>query len=327
MALPTCSLSILVARTDVLFMMKTIPHIVKMCNYPFSERLLAVDTAPLTGDKVSRPGVGTMEQLRQCCDRLLTDGVVDRVVDINYSPAYRRQVYRKHLGSSFIRPTHNYKGYPILGTIFSLEEVASDYILHFDSDMLLYQDPDYNWIQTGIKLLQQHKTIIAARPLAGPPCKQTLLQQEECTTDLTEFCQFPTLGSRVYLIDRKRFNNFLPLPVLWRPFKTQFINVLPETAKSWLNYFTNRGKLGSWEVMFSNRLRQTSCVRINLTSPKAWTLHPKVRGTEFIQALPQIIEKVELGWYPPEQGGNYDLNLVPWLEALRAEAIGNCSML
>ena len=129
----------MVARTDIPFMMETIPHLVRTSHYPFVEKVLFLDTAPLTGDKVGRPGIGTLEQLRENCARLMDMGVVDRLIDMDYNDAYRQQVYKKHFGS-VPKPTHNWKGYPILGTIFSLEETVGDYVVHFDSDMLQYQN-------------------------------------------------------------------------------------------------------------------------------------------------------------------------------------------
>ncbi len=138
MVMPTCSLWIMVARTDIPFMMHTIPHLVRMNNFPFEEKVLAVDTAPLSGEKVNRPGVGTMADLRKLTKILLKEGVVDRVVDINYDPEFHRRAFQKHFGT-YIRYTHNYKGYPILGSIFKIEACRSDYMLHFDSDMLLHQ--------------------------------------------------------------------------------------------------------------------------------------------------------------------------------------------
>jgi hypothetical protein len=173
MTFPSCSLWILVARTDLPFMMQTIPHLVRMSHFPFQEKVLAIDTASLSGDKVNRPGVGTMAELRDRTEQLLQAGVVDRVVDINYDPSYRDRVYRKHFGGP-IKPTHNYKGYPILGSIFTIEEARSDYMLHFDSDMLLYQSPDYSWIEDSIKLMEKHPEVMFFRPLAGPPTKDPL---------------------------------------------------------------------------------------------------------------------------------------------------------
>ena len=65
------SLWILAARTDVPYMLQTIPHQIRACNYPFTERVLAVDTAPLTGDKRYRYDTGSQEQLESACQTLV----------------------------------------------------------------------------------------------------------------------------------------------------------------------------------------------------------------------------------------------------------------
>ena len=94
MTTPNCSLWFLVARIDVAFMMHTIPHLVKMCDYPFTERVLAVDSIPPAGFYGKRPRTGTLEELRFCCDELLNRGIVDKVVDIDYSKDYRNTTAR-----------------------------------------------------------------------------------------------------------------------------------------------------------------------------------------------------------------------------------------
>lgn len=313
MVSPSCSLSIMVARTDIPFMMHTIPHLVRACNFPFKQRMLAVDTAPLSGDKVNRPGIGTMEQLRDYCDQLLKAGVVDTVVDIDYSEEFRQKAYRKHFGSD-LKLTHNYKGYPILGTIFAIEEPKCDYLVRFDSDMLLHQAPGYNWLEEGIQLLKEHPEIMSIRPLVGPPTEDGLLHQRVAyERDPAGFYRFKFFSSRAYLIDRKRFDQLLPLPVLWRSYKNEFMNWLPSSLQTALHRLTGKGKLDSWEVMVSKYLEETDYVRSVIDSPKAWTLHPRDRGPEFIEALPKIIEKIEKGWYPSEQAGHYDLLLKYWL--------------
>lgn len=313
MVLASCSLSILAARTDLPFLMQTVPHIVRGCNFQFSDRLLAVDTAPLSGDKVNRPGIGTLDELRQCCHQLKDAGVVDRVEDIDYSDSYRQEVYRKHFGLP-IRNSHNYKGYPILGTIFSIENPQTDYLVHFDSDMLLHSEPDYSWVEEGIKLLQQNPDVIAVRPLTGPPTSDgSIHQQVDYEYDRNGFYRFNFFSSRVYLIDCKRFEKLLPLPALWRSYNKKILNRLPNGIKTMLNYLTNKGQLDSWEVMVSRRLEETKYVRATMESPKAWTIHPKDRSPEFLEALPDIIKYIEAGWYPMAQAGYYDLDLKSWL--------------
>ena len=307
MALSSCSLWIFVARTDIPFLMLTIPHLVRMNNFPFAERVLAVDTAPLTGDKIGRPGIGSLEELRDCTQKLQQAGIVDRIIDINYDRAYCDHLYRRHFGTP-VGPTHNYKGYPILGSIFTIEECRSDYMVHFDSDMMLHQEPDYSWITGGIELMQRHPYLMSVRPLAGPPTADgTLYQPNTYEKHPDGFYQFKFFGSRVYLVDCKRFAKLFPFPIIWRPFRNRWLNQLPVSLQTLYSNLTGKGELESWEIMVSRKVEATDYARATLANPKAWTLHPKDRSPAFIAALPQIIDKIEAGKYPPEQAGHYDL--------------------
>jgi hypothetical protein len=76
------------------------------------------------------------------------------------------------------------------------------------------------------------------------------------------------------------------------------------------------GKLMLWEKMVTESLREKSFVRADLDSSEAWCLHPNDHGLNFVIALPKIIERVEAGWYPPEQAGYYDLKLGTWMRHL-----------
>ena len=313
--MPRCSLSIMVARTDIPFMMETIPHLVRTSQFPFVEKVLFIDTAPLSGDKVGRPGIGTLEQLRANCANLQRRGLVDRLVDMDYDRAYRQRLYRKHFGS-VPKPTHNWKGYPILGTIFSLEETVGDYVVHFDSDMLQYQRPDHSWIRAGIELMTQRPEILFVRPLAGPPRPDGKLEQKVPYDVDDGFYRFKFFGSRAYLLHKATFEQFLPVPVLWMDYKNAWLQRLPARVLTWLNHWTGRGKLDSWEVMISRELERTSGWRATLASPDAWTLHPVARGEAYIQALPEIIADIERGQYPAGQEGRYDLDLPLWLQRI-----------
>ena len=307
MSQPSCSLWIFVARTDISFLPYTLPHLMRMSNFPFEERVLAVDTAPLTGDKISRPGIGTQEELRAIAQTFLDEGVVDRVVDINYDSDYCDRLYRKHFGRP-LAPTHNYKGYPILGSIFTIEECRSDYMVHFDSDMMLYQEPNYSWITEGIATMQRHPQVMAVRPLAGPPTDDgSLYQSREYERHPDGFYQFNFFGSRVYLIDCQRFEQLCPFPIIWRSFRNSWINKLPISLQTLYGNLTGKGKLESWEILVSGKVEQTDYTRATLDNPLAWTLHPKDRSPAFIEALPQIIENIEAGDHPEQQAGHYDL--------------------
>lgn len=311
----TCSLSITVARTDILFMMYTIPHLVRSCNFPFFKRVLVMDTAPLSQEKVNRPGLGTLEDLKACCQKLVDDGVMDEILEIDYSESYRRQTYKKYFGLSNIRPTHNYKGSPMLGYIFSIEKVPGDYILHLDSDMLLYQKPGFNWIELGIDLLKRRDDVMFVRPFTGYPMpSEELFQQiQSYDYDPEGFYKFTFFSLRAFLLQRSKFEQLNPMPISWRCFKRKWLSNLPPRVLTSVNNWTGRGKLESWEVIMSRQLKKMHCFRATLAHPEAWTLHPTQHGPEFVDNLPHIIDRIEQGDAPKEQSGYYDLQLEYWL--------------
>lgn len=295
-------------------MMHTIPHLVRSCDFPFYKRILFVDTAPLTGDKVNRPGVGTMAQLRANCTELIRQGVMDEVIDMDYSPDCQRQLYRKHFGTERIKPTHNFKGYPILGSIYSIEKISGDFVLHFDSDMLLHQQPHYDWIQAGMELLKRREDVMFVRPLSGPPTADDhFFQKKEFSLDADGFYRFKFFSSRAFLLHKEKFEQFLPIPALWTKYKNQWLSTLPTKLLTEINNIFNRGKLDSWEVMVSRKLNGTHYVRATMTDPRAWTLHPISRSPQFIENLPALIQRIEAGEFPLQQRGYYDLQLDAWL--------------
>lgn len=311
----TCSLSITVARTDVPFMMQTIPHLVRSCNFPFFKRVLVMDTAPLSQEKVNRPGLGSLDDLRACCQKLIDDGVMDEVLEMDYSESYRRQTYKKYFGCSEIRPTHNYKGSPMLGYIFSIDKVPGDYVLHLDSDMLLHQEPGFNWIQLGMDLLNRRDDVMFVRPFAGFPLpSQALANQTKFHEyDPEGFYKFTFFSLRAFLLKRSKLEQLCPMPVLWRCFKRAWMSNLPPRVLTSVNNWTGRGKLESWEIIMSRQLERMNCVRATLAHPDAWTLHPLKHGPEFVENLPKIIDRIERGEAPQEQVGYYDLQLECWL--------------
>ena len=313
---PSCSIWFLVARTDVPFMMQTIPHIIRMCNYPFSQKVLAVDTGQLSGEYISRPHIGTLAELQECCDSLLASGVIDRVVDIDFGENYRRRVYKKHLGR-FIPHTHNFRGAPVLGYIFLLEQTGSDYLVHFNTDMLVYQNSGYNWIEEGIKALTRYQEIVCVTPLSGPPTEDGSLHQTvPYERDTRGFYRFKQFTSRKFLIDVKRFERLLPLKILWHVKKQK-----SDARRSPLQTkgpFAAQDEIDRWENMVSSRLRETPYFRVDLDTRSAWALHSSQNhGRDFVDNLPHLIQRIESGWYPPEQAGHYNLHLASWLEGGR----------
>ncbi|WP_009543517.1 hypothetical protein [Crocosphaera subtropica] len=331
---PPVSLWILVARTDVPYMLKTIPHLIRSCNYPFVERVLAMDTAPLIGDKRYRYDIGSQEQLDQACQTLIDQGMMDRVAKIDYHPERIKTIYEKYFGAQqapqMLNHTHNWKGSTVYASLYCIEAAKSDYYLHFDADMLLHQDPGYDWITEGIKLMDSVPTIATIRPFCGPPHpEEKIIHAPNFYRDERGFYGHKFFSMRAYLVDRKRFVQLSPIPLMWKypplwsrhlPQPLQFLAAKIE-RKLRKSKGSVQGAIESFEPMTSKKLSETDFVRANLSSTQAWTIHPPKHTAQFIQALPQLIKLIEQGKYPLEQAGYYDLVLESWQDLLENNSV------
>ncbi|MBW4558881.1 MAG: hypothetical protein KME59_23765 [Trichormus sp. ATA11-4-KO1] len=325
------SMWILAAKTDVPYMLRTIPHLVRACNYPFVERVLAIDTANLTGSMRVRYNPGSQEELESACKTLVDQGFIDKIVKIDYEPAQINRIYQKYFGDQqaqqMLNHTHNWKGSTIYGSLYCIEASATDYYLHFDADMLLHQDPDYNWITNAIDLMVSTPSIVTARPLCGPPHPEgKAFQPRQFVKDPRGFSAQKFFSMRAYLINRQTFSLLSPIPLIWKS-PPLLSRKLPQPLQPLFAKIERRlrrtsgsiqGALASFEVMASEKLQNSSFVRADLSSTKAWTIHPRQHDPEFIQALPNLIKLIEEGEYPLAQAGHYDLQLEAWLELLKS---------
>jgi hypothetical protein len=301
MMTPAVALSINAARPDVPFLDATVRHLVRMCRFPFVERVLVVDTSPPDRRYERQGALASLEELRSACATLREADVVDRVVDVDYAPARVREITTKHFGRP-LRHTHDFRGYPTYGLLFAYERARGDYFLHFDSDMLMHQAPGFSWIEEGIRLLRARPQIVTVTPLAGPPTPDgSLRQRVPYERDPDGFYVFQHFTSRKFLVERRRFDAFLPLAsraVSWR--------------RRLAGLLTGKSALERWEALVSERMIVTGTTRADVAAPSAWTLHPRDHGPAFVAALPSIIARIEAGEFPPAQAGDYDLRLALW---------------
>jgi hypothetical protein len=325
------SVWILVARTDVPYMLHTIPHQLRACNYPFVEKVLAVDTAPLTGDKRYRYDTGSQEELEKACQILIDQGVIDKIVKIDYDPTLVKQVYTKYFGLDqalqMLEHTHNWKGSTVYASLYCIETAKTDYYLHFDADMLLYQNSDYDWISEAIALTESVPEIAAIRPRCGPPHPEgKAFHPNPFTIDERGFFAHKFFSMRAYLVRRDRFAELSPIPLTWK-YRPLFSRYLPLPLQSFSAKVERKlrrqpsslkGAIESFEPMTSEKLAATKYTRADLASTQAWTIHPTQHGPDFINALPTLINLIEQGKYPLAQAGYYDLLLFEWQELLNS---------
>jgi hypothetical protein len=298
----SCTLSITSARPDARFLDIIVRHMVRSCNYPFTERVLVMDTAPLAARYLLDPQLASMEEFLSIGHKLLADKVIDRIAFPDYSPSTRRVVYTKHLGADHWE-THDFRGTQVLGTMQQIEESRGDYFLHLDSDMLIYQRPGYSWIKEAIKLLVDIPEVMVALPRPGPPRDDGSINQpySPYTRDSRGFFAFKFISSRCFLIDRRKFNKILPFKPMFLSWKRKLLSVL-----------TRKSTLLNWEQMASSRIEATPFIRADLDTSDAWYLHAPDHGSAFVEKLPSVIENVEAGYFPAGQAGDYDLRLQVW---------------
>lgn len=296
------SMVILAARTDVGYLRHTVSHLSRVCGRGSRDRVLLVDTAPVSGFYGRhRDGreEGRMEELFAECARFRDEGWIDRVVTIDYGEIDWSPIVRKYFGRDSLAHSHDRRGYPIYGSVYQLEVATHDYVVHFDCDMLIHQAPAFDWIQEGIRLIERTDDVMSVLPRSGPPTEdgEGLHQDHPYELDPREFYRFGNFTSRVFLLNRDRFRDLLPLPVRYR-------GGLKARARALVQ---GSSPLDSWERMVTEAMDGTKYCRADLATDRAWSLHPVDKGGEFVAALPEIIGNVEDGWYCEEQAGRYDM--------------------
>jgi hypothetical protein len=289
--------------TDVLFIEKTIPAIVKACNYPFSEVVIFINTAPLHGVFLDRPGIGTLPEVLSICEQLKNNHIVSRIQEISYCDREVKRLNKKFFGID-ARFIDDFRGAPIYGHLYSIEHTVGDYVAHFDSDILLYSQPGYSWIESGIQMIDDIEQILFISPLSGPPTKDGTLNQGDTTykVDPRGFYIFKEFTARKYLLSRSRFERSTPYRPLWISQKRKL-----------MSYITGKSALCQWEAMVNKKLRDTEFIRADMKDQRAWTLHTPDHGHEFIQNLPCVFEKLSRAQFPDSQRGHYDLILDDWI--------------
>ena len=83
------------------------------------------------------------EAHRAAMERLLADGVVDRVVQTPDDSTVIRGTYRKWFGVDSAG-THSANGQQLFTTLFGFESCSGDYVLQVDSDLLIVRHDRYH---------------------------------------------------------------------------------------------------------------------------------------------------------------------------------------
>ena len=300
---PNCDLFILSAVTDLSFLQFTIPHQVKQCKVN-GKKVLRIDTSPVSGYYKNHRELAKLSELKDLGKNFLNEGLIDEVLQIEYTKETVNAAYRRHFGKEFPE-THCFRGYPYYGSILPFESSDSEYIAHLDSDMLIYQEDGLDWIKEAIQIMEENQDIICCLPLSGPPLFDGQLNQGSTEYKFDKkrgIYLFKNFTSRIFVMNKARFASLLPMKINWLSWR-EIIK-----SKLWGN-----GKMLCWEVSVTSAIEKSTFYRADLTNKFAWSLHPTERGERFNSFIPQLISQIESGWFPKEQAGHYDLNLDWWI--------------
>ena len=118
----------------------------------FTEKVIVVD--PFEGPFSRQYDGPDPDAHRAAMERLLDDGVVDRVVYAPRDPAIIRDTYRRWFGVDSVE-THSKNGQQLFATLFGFDSCTGDYVLQLDSDLLILRtDGDHDYLSDMVEVLQ-----------------------------------------------------------------------------------------------------------------------------------------------------------------------------
>ena len=294
------SFTVNVCNSDAPFLEPTLRHMMRALNHPFTERLVAYDPGRQEGKYTERIQ-GKQNEIEAVLQRLLDDGVIDRIDVIPWTTEEQNRILNKYFGSEKI-DLKDFSGAPIYQYLYALDRCIGDYVFHADSDMLFHRTGVGSWIADGVELLQQEPHVIVTCPRAGPPQAKTWLEKltgrsfEPAPKEKWRRVDFTS--TRYFLMDMAKFKTCLPL-------------VQAKSGEPLENSLTHTFKQKGFEQW-------------NLTTLMHWTIHPWRHDENYIRYLPHLIWAVENNVYPFRRTGfRWDMrtegkHIDEWLRVLRA---------
>ena len=168
----------------------------------FVEKVVVVDT--FQGPLARQYDQPDPEAHRAAMERLLSDGVVDRVVYVPTDPETVRAVYRKWFGQESVE-THSGNGQQLFATLFGFDSCSGEYVLQVDSDLLIARhDSSHDYLrEMADVLLRDPKALFVPMSICRPG--HVPYTHEGPNGDWR-------VEVRGCLFDRERLRSVLPVP-------------------------------------------------------------------------------------------------------------------
>lgn len=279
----------------------TLAHHIRVFGEQVDEILFTLDLHQTPASRYRADDYDTrLRDLRALLGELRSRSPKVRVVEVRYDKGSIREVARTFVGRDWL-PKKAYNGSPFHAYLFGLREATHDFVLHLDSDMM-FGGGSSSWVAEAVEHLRRDPRVLSCSPYPGPPRSDRRLfnasELRRVSTDPPAH-EFSTLSTRVFLLDRRRFERGeLRIP-LCQP-------NLAGRATAFINYTPPYLAL---EDCMTALMKDRGLVRLDFlgTPPGLWSLHPVYRSERFYRELPRLIQRIEAGDVPDAQRGHYDL--------------------
>ncbi|MFZ1547290.1 MAG: glycosyltransferase family 2 protein, partial [Candidatus Nitrotoga sp.] len=241
-------------------------------------------------------------EIESILQRLLNDGVIDRVDVIPWTSEEQNRILTKYFGSQQI-DLKDFSGAPIYQYLYALDQCTSDYVFHTDSDMLFHRSGNGSWITYGLELLEKEPRVIVTTPCGGPPQARNWFErltghsfEPKLKTHQWGYATFTS--TRYFLMDIAKFRACIPL-------------IQVKAGEPLENSLTHTMKEKGYE-------------RWSLSGYTYWAIHPWRHDENYIRYLDDLIWAVENNIYPFRRTGyQWDMRtegrlINEWLKVMRA---------
>jgi hypothetical protein len=311
------TLQINISPGDINYAHLTVPEIVSK-HQCIEHRLLIVDCCRPQKTKLVDPDIKfpndlferKVQKIIEIAKSLLEKGIVTSVYYLKPNDPLIKLLSKKYLRNLY-DCTHSAGGTANMSYWAGIELSNTQYVLHYDGDILIYQAENYKWVDEAKILMDQNQNVIIAIPRLCPPVEdntftQPSLHEGRPLIDCETYWLNDWFSTRHFLIDKAKLEKYLPLPVgkvaielLLRKYGNKAFPIDPEILM-----FKSIGTRGGKRLVLKNK--------------QAWITHPTVKNESFIKNLPAIIKLINENKYPKEQIGYEDLNLPAWLNYIES---------
>ena len=256
---------------------RQIRHLTRQLESPsaFSEKVVVVDQH--TGEFTRQYENPNPQAHRDAMDRLLADGIVDRVIYPPLDSTIIGEITQKWFGSP-ANSAHSASGQPVFATLWGLDQCKGKYILQMDSDLLIgRRDPNHDYLSEMISVFESDPdALFVPLPISSDsPSDYTFKGNRGDWRVEVRGC----------LLKKDRIKSVLPI-------RNEVVHgVLQET----------------WHRAFDNFIRESEYHSYRGGKPNTFFIHVPNERKKRPQDFLRVMDRVEAGFTPRAQNGSVDL--------------------